>query len=118
MMQIIRYNLVGSRKRSPIWLSPESKTGLKPLRLPSSAFALVPCAPESGRGRPLHIILGITDEFERLHGLDGNRGVLTPYAGMTLGDAGARTARTGAHWQLGPDTVDRWTMYNAVMIEQ
>ena len=58
------------------------------------------------------------DEFERLHGLDGNRGVLTPYAGMTLGDAGARTARTGARWQSGPYTVDRWTMYNAGMMEQ
>ena len=37
--------------------------------------------------------------------LPGNRGVLTPYAGMTLGDAGARTMRTGTRWQLGPDTV-------------
>ena len=38
-------------------------------------------------------------------GLPGNRGVLTPYAGMTLGDAGARTVRAGTRWQLGPDAV-------------
>ena len=38
-------------------------------------------------------------------GLPGSRGVLTPYAGMTFGDAGARTMRTGARWQWGPDTV-------------
>ena len=38
-------------------------------------------------------------------GLPGNRGVLTPYAGMTLGDAGTRTIRTGTRWQLGPDIV-------------
>ena len=38
-------------------------------------------------------------------GLPGNRGVLTPYAGVTLGDAGARTMRTGTRWQLNPDTV-------------
>ena len=38
-------------------------------------------------------------------GLPGSRGVLTPYAGMMLGDAGDRTVRTGARWQLGPDTV-------------
>ena len=31
--------------------------------------------------------------------------MLTPYAGMTLGDAGARTVRTGTRWQLNPDTV-------------
>ena len=38
-------------------------------------------------------------------GLPGNRGVLTPYAGMRLGDAGHRAMRTGTRWQLGPDTV-------------
>ena len=38
-------------------------------------------------------------------GLAGNRGVLTPYAGMTLGDAGNRTVRTGTRWQLNRDTV-------------
>ena len=38
-------------------------------------------------------------------GLPGNRGVLTPYAGMTFGDAGNRTVRTGTRWQLGPDVV-------------
>ena len=37
--------------------------------------------------------------------LPGNRGVLTPYAGMTLGDAGNRTVRTGTRWQFNPDTV-------------
>ena len=37
-------------------------------------------------------------------GLPGNRGVLTPYAGVTLGDAGARTMRTGTRWQFNPDT--------------
>ena len=38
-------------------------------------------------------------------GLPGNRGVLTPYAGMTFGDAGQRTVRTGTLWQLGADAV-------------
>ena len=38
-------------------------------------------------------------------GLPGNRGVLTPYAGMTFGDAGERAVRTGTRWQLGPDAV-------------
>ena len=35
--------------------------------------------------------------------LGHGRGVLTPYAGLTLGDAGSRTMRTGARWQVGPD---------------
>ena len=35
--------------------------------------------------------------------LPGNRGVLTPYAGLTLGDAGNRTVRTGTRWQVSPD---------------
>ena len=38
-------------------------------------------------------------------GLPHAQGVLTPYAGLTLGDAGARTMRTGTRWQLSPDTV-------------
>ena len=38
-------------------------------------------------------------------GVPGNRGVLTPYAGLTLGDGGNRTVRTGTRWQLGPDAV-------------
>ena len=38
-------------------------------------------------------------------GLTHRRGVLTPYAGFTLGDAGNRTVRTGTRWQLGPDAV-------------
>ena len=38
-------------------------------------------------------------------GIPGNRGVLTPYAGLTLGDAGNRTVRTGTRWQFNPDTV-------------
>ena len=38
-------------------------------------------------------------------GLNNGRGVLTPYAGVTLGDGGHRTVRTGARWQLGPDAV-------------
>ena len=59
--------------------------------------------------------LGADNEFEAASGLamdagygvglPGNRGVLTPYAGMTLGDAGARTMRTGTRWQFNPDTV-------------
>ena len=59
--------------------------------------------------------LGAGNEFEadsRLafdagygFGLPGNRGVLTPYAGLELGDAGSRTVRTGARWQVGPDAV-------------
>ena len=38
-------------------------------------------------------------------GLPGNRGVLTPYAGLALGEAGDRTVRAGTRWQLGPDVV-------------
>ena len=38
-------------------------------------------------------------------GLRHGRGVLTPYAGLTLGDAGNRTVRTGTRWQFNPDTV-------------
>ena len=38
-------------------------------------------------------------------GLGVGHGVLTPYAGLTLGDAGSRTVRTGARWQVGPDAV-------------
>ena len=59
--------------------------------------------------------LGADNEFEansRLEmeagygfGLPGSRGVLTPYAGMTLGDAGDRAVRAGTRWQLGPDAV-------------
>ena len=59
--------------------------------------------------------LGADNEFEadsRLaidagygFGLPGSRGMLTPYAGMTLGDAGTRTVRTGTRWQWSPDTV-------------
>ena len=44
-------------------------------------------------------------EFGYGFALSHGRGVLTPYAGMTLGDAGNRTVRTGTRWQLGPDTV-------------
>ena len=38
-------------------------------------------------------------------GLGPSRGVLTPYAGATLGDGKSRTLRTGARWQLNPDAV-------------
>ena len=34
-------------------------------------------------------------------GLGHGRGVLTPYAGLVLGDAGSRTVRTGVRWQVG-----------------
>ena len=59
--------------------------------------------------------LGSEQEFEassRLQmdagygfGLPGNSGVLTPYAGMTLGDGGTRSVRAGTRWQFGPDAV-------------
>ena len=38
-------------------------------------------------------------------GLPGNRGVVTPYAGLALGEAGNRTVRAGTRWQFGPDAV-------------
>ena len=38
-------------------------------------------------------------------GLPHGHGVLTPYTGMTLGDAGTRTMRAGTRWQLSPDVV-------------
>ena len=59
--------------------------------------------------------LGTDSEFEpesRLEidagygfGLAHGRGVLTPYAGMTLGDTGNRTVHAGTRWQVGPDIV-------------
>ena len=39
------------------------------------------------------------------YGVGLGHGVLTPYAGLVLGDAGSRTVRTGARWQVGPDAV-------------
>ena len=61
--------------------------------------------------------LGADSEFEaasRLEmgagygfGLGGARGVLTPYAGMTLAKESGRTVRGGARWQLGPDLAVR-----------
>ena len=38
-------------------------------------------------------------------GLTHGRGMLTPYAGMTLRETGNRTMRIGTRWQLNPDTV-------------
>ena len=38
-------------------------------------------------------------------GLPHGRGVLTPYAGLALGEAGERTVRAGTRWQFGPDVV-------------
>ena len=38
-------------------------------------------------------------------GLVHGHGVLTPYAGLTLGDGGTRTMRTGMQWQVSPDAV-------------
>ena len=38
-------------------------------------------------------------------GLPDRHGVLTPYAGLTLGDAGNRTMRAGTRWQFNPDAV-------------
>ena len=37
-------------------------------------------------------------------GLRGAPGVLTPYAGATLGEAGKRTLRTGARWNVSDET--------------
>ena len=58
-------------------------------------------------------MLGADEEFEaasRLEmeagygfGLARNRGVLTPYAGATLGDGGSRTVRSGVRWTLGSE---------------
>ena len=39
------------------------------------------------------------------YGVGVGHGVLTPYAGLTLGDAGSRTVRTGMRWQVTPDAV-------------
>ena len=38
-------------------------------------------------------------------GLVRNRGVVTPYTGMRLGDAGHRLLRAGIRWQFSPDAV-------------
>ena len=37
-------------------------------------------------------------------GAFGGRGLATPFAGLSLSDAGERTWRTGVRWTLGPDT--------------
>ena len=34
----------------------------------------------------------------------GGRGLMTPFAGLSLSDAGERTWRSGVRWTLGPDT--------------
>ena len=57
--------------------------------------------------------LGRTDGFEPRGGLETqlgygvglshNRGVLTPYTGLSLGRGGTRTMRAGARWALGRD---------------
>ena len=39
------------------------------------------------------------------YGVGVGHGVLTPYAGLTLGDAGSRTVRTGMRWQVTPNAV-------------
>ena len=39
------------------------------------------------------------------YGVGVGHGVLTPYAGLTLGDAGSRTMRTGARWHMGAHTM-------------
>ena len=59
--------------------------------------------------------LGADDEFEAEGtiaidagygvGLADGHGVITPYAGLTLGDGAARTIRTGLRWQVAPDVV-------------
>ena len=33
----------------------------------------------------------------------GGRGLMTPFAGLALSDAGERTWRSGVRWTLGPD---------------
>ena len=38
-------------------------------------------------------------------GLGAGRGMLTPYSGMTLGEASSRTVRGGLRWKLGADAV-------------
>ena len=37
-------------------------------------------------------------------GLGASRGLLTPFSGLSLDDAGGRTLRAGTRWQIGPDT--------------
>ena len=37
------------------------------------------------------------------YGLGAGGGVLTPYAGLTLGERRSRTLRTGVRWTLGQD---------------
>ena len=40
-------------------------------------------------------------------GLRHNRGVLTPYTGLELGDDASRTGRAGLRWSYGSDTTVR-----------
>ena len=57
--------------------------------------------------------LAANDSFEPAGRLDaeagyglgafGGRGLMTPFAGLALSDAGDRTWRTGVRWTLGPD---------------
>ena len=79
----------------------------------SPALPATPC--QTGRKLRAQVRPGSDQDFEassRLEmdagygfGLPGNRGVLTPYAGLALGEAGDRTVRAGTRWQLGPDVV-------------
>ena len=39
------------------------------------------------------------------YGVGVGHGVLTPYAGLVLGEAGSRTVRTGARWHMAADAV-------------
>ena len=91
---------------------------------PSGRGLMVTIAPEWGRtgsatdrlwSAPDTRALGTNSVFEgnaRLAveagygiGVGHGRGVLTPYAGLTLGDGGTRTMRTGMRWQVAPDAV-------------
>ena len=47
---------------------------------------------------------GLDAELGYGFGLTGGRGVLTPYAGLSLGDAGSRRIRAGTQWRLAPET--------------
>ena len=46
---------------------------------------------------------GLDAELGYGFGLTGARDVLTPYAGLSLGDAGSRRIRVGTQWHLAPE---------------
>ena len=73
-------------------------------RVPTFAHHLVRAESPQIASENLRPLTGRLDA-EAGYGLGafGGRGVMTPFAGLSLSDAGVRTWRSGVRWTLGPD---------------